>query len=188
MEKAIREHMNRKQLLVKSRFFSFLPVECLYYKTIGELIEYGKYDSPTLSENIIKKITPKSCEQVTESSKKLWRYSNALENDKSIVRINVWVLDIAGETKEEISKKMDNAGFRPATLPEVLCFGALYPERQRGHRLLSFGTIKIDDYYEDVVYSLSGSKYRRIMSIYHSSRDRNIQRKNPSFLAVSKHP
>lgn len=188
MEQAIREYMNRKQLLGQSRCFSFLPVECLYYKSIGELVDYGKYGT-TLSKNIIDKIASKSCEQVTESSKKLWRYNDTFKKDDSgRVRINMWALDISGETKEDVQKKMDNAGFRPATLPEVLCFGAQYPEKQRDCLLLSFGAIKINEEYEDVVYSLSGSKYRRIMAIYYSSRKKNIQRNKPSFLVVSKNP
>lgn len=44
-------------------------------------------------------------------------------------------------TSDEVLTELDRKGLRPATLPEVLAFGAKYPEKQREFPIVALGSV-----------------------------------------------
>ncbi|MFA4942506.1 MAG: hypothetical protein WC564_02605 [Patescibacteria group bacterium] len=49
-----------------------------------------------------------------------------------------------GISSEDVIKEMDEAEFRPATLMELLAFGAAYPELQKQYSIIALGSFWID--------------------------------------------
>ena len=42
---------------------------------------------------------------------------------------------------DEVLKKLEKLGLRPATLPELLAFGATYPNKQRKFPIVALGSV-----------------------------------------------
>ena len=47
-------------------------------------------------------------------------------------------------SSDDVFSELDRKGFRPATLPEILSFGAKYPEKQREFPVVALGSVRRD--------------------------------------------
>jgi len=63
---------------------------------------------------------------------------------------------------DEIIQDLDNRGLRPATLPELLAFGAKYPKKQREFPIVALGSIWLWGGSRVVAYLSSFCSKRRL--------------------------
>lgn len=97
------------------------PVIVDYSITLIKMIPAGKYDF--VSSFIVPDCFP------TEASGQ--------------IQLNIELLDysIPMRCDDDIVKNMERRGLRPATLPELLAFGAAYPEMQKRFIIVALGSI-----------------------------------------------
>jgi len=95
------------------------PVTVDYTKSLSDMIEAGNYNR--VNENITADNFPMEDKGEHEVKLEYYRFD-------------------ATVTGEEALKLMDEAGFRPATLPELLAFGAAHPEEQRKFPIVALGS------------------------------------------------
>lgn len=106
-----------------------------YSQTLEEMITAGRYDSNRgiTEEDFPISISKRGQEKVTVELVHFTRY----------LRI------------EEIFSELDNAGFRPAELPELLAFGFTYRERPGQYSIVALGSIAKDHHDRRWVVELS---------------------------------
>jgi hypothetical protein len=95
------------------------PVSIDYRASLAAMIKAGRYDR--VNSDITEKhfpVTPGDTDVVIE-----------------LVHLNrdIFARDAFAE--------LDRSGFRPATLPELLAFGAKYPEKQREFPIVALGSV-----------------------------------------------
>lgn len=96
-----------------------------YNKTIEQVIVEGKYIQ--IDDNIFSKDFPVSAEKIgkkIEVSAKLFWFNSIISSNDAI-------------------SEMDKAGYRPATIMELLFFGILFPEPQRQFTIVALGSTGI---------------------------------------------
>jgi len=99
---------------------SEFPVVVDYDKSLDDMIQAGNYD--WVCEKITAENFPYDCE------------------GKHGVRLEYHRFDRV-VTGEEAFELLDMAGFRPATLPELLAFGAAFPEEQEKHEIVTLSSV-----------------------------------------------
>jgi hypothetical protein len=111
---------------------SSFPITVNYDSRLERMIEDGKYDwkNPDITE----KNFPSDAKGTVGLTIELVHFNKVMESD-------------------EIQKKLDKQGLRPATLPELLAFGAKYPEKQRELPIVALGSVwRGWDGYRNVAY------------------------------------
>mgnify|MGYP001567436333 FL=1 len=91
-----------------------------YAHTLSKMIQDGHYDS--VNDDITADHFPVSGEGVVEVKLELVHFDRVMESD-------------------DVLKELDKAGLRPATLAELLAFGAKYPELQRQFPIIALGAV-----------------------------------------------
>lgn len=95
------------------------PITVDYSKFLAEMIEAGEYD--WVHPEITEKHFP-------------------IKKRKKTIEIEL-VYHNAGMRSDDILMDMDKRGLRPATLSELLAFGATYPDRQRDVPIVALGSV-----------------------------------------------
>lgn len=80
------------------------------------------------------------------------------------VKISLACFNRVMESNEVITE-LDKLGLRPATLPELLAFGAKYPDVQRGFPVVALGSVWRDADGSRGVPCLSGDGSERLLSL-----------------------
>ena len=113
-----------------------------YTKTVKKSISDGKYDLKNSA------ITPKN-----------FPVSLKMIGKKVEVSVKLFHFDRGINCLDAISE-MDKAGYRPATLMELLALGSLYPELQRRFSIIALGSVWSDEHGRNFVPLLQmfGSK------------------------------
>lgn len=94
-----------------------------YGKNVKEMIKAGKYDWTN------SKITERHFPLPTElSGKKISVFGKLFHFNRNI-------------SSEDAIKEMDKAGYRPATLPELLVLGEVKPDLQRQFSIIALGSV-----------------------------------------------
>jgi hypothetical protein len=96
------------------------PLTVNYQKTIEQLVEAGKYDYA--NSDVTSKNFPESAKYESKLEAVLFHPNEDLES-------------------EEILKRMEKGGLRPATVRELLTFGAKYPDVQREFPVIALGSV-----------------------------------------------
>jgi hypothetical protein len=114
-----------------------------YGRTIKEQVKAGKYDWS--NPNITSKNFPFS------------------QKGKASILIQLIHFD-QDMTSAEVLEELSKQGLRPATLPELLVFGAKFPDKQRDFPIVALGSVwRSDDDRRDVVAYL-----------YHNGSERDL--------------
>lgn len=95
------------------------PVVIDYEKSLQAMIRAGRYD--WTNSDITEKHFPVASGPI-EISMELVHFDRAM-------------------TSEEVLAELDRKGLRPATLPELLAFGAKYPEKQREFPVVALASV-----------------------------------------------
>ncbi len=90
-----------------------------YGKTLQEMIEEGKYD--WVNDNITQENFPLQGKGKEDLQIELFHFGRAV-------------------TSKEAIEEMEKAGFRPATLPELLALGAKHPDLQKDFLIVALGS------------------------------------------------
>jgi hypothetical protein len=101
-------------------FSQTFPVTVNYDRTIEKMVTSGKYDWS--NPNINSKRFPIGAK-------------GRVEVNIELVHFNYPI------TSDEVLRNLDRQGLRPATLPEILAFGATYPEMQREFPIVALGSV-----------------------------------------------
>ena len=97
-----------------------------YAQSLSEMIAAGRYDWSNIG--IIEKNFPRTKQAgIEDISLHLFRFGRPLLTD-------------------EVIHELDRAGFRPATLEELLALGARKPDLQRGFLIIALGSVWEDPY------------------------------------------
>jgi hypothetical protein len=96
------------------------PVTVNYGLTVEKLVNAGKYD--WLNSDINAKNFPSDRKDTAEVAIELVHFGRSMESD-------------------EVLEELDKQGLRPATLAELLAFGAKYPEKQREFPIVALGSV-----------------------------------------------
>lgn len=119
--------LNRQLQLFKERTYSekvstgeSFPITVNYSRTLEQMIADGKYD--WLNPDINAKNFPTEGKGTAEVDIELVHFNRAMESNK-------------------VLKELEKQGLRPATLPELLAFGAKYPEKQREFPIVALGSV-----------------------------------------------
>jgi hypothetical protein len=96
------------------------PVVVNYNRTIEQLVKAGKYDWS--NPDITSKNFPSNKKGNAQVSIQLVHFDRTM-------------------TSDEVLKELDKQGLRPATLPELLAFGAKYPDKQREFPIVALGSV-----------------------------------------------
>ncbi len=96
------------------------PVTVDYNLTIEEMVAAGKYDWSNSA--ISSKHFPSGGKGTSQVQIELVHFNRTMESD-------------------EVLRELDKQGLRPATLPELLAFGATYPEKQREFPVVALGSV-----------------------------------------------
>lgn len=118
-----------------------------YNKTIKQAIADGRYDQK--NGNITAENLPISKEMVgtgTVVYAKLFHFNRHISSDDAI-------------------SKMDEAGYRPANLMELLTLGILFPESQRQFLIVALGSIWRDSHDDPCVPLLNITKSKRELDL-----------------------
>lgn len=91
-----------------------------YSKSLSEMIAAGKYD--WVNDDITAKHFPVMGNGQAEIVPQLVHFNRSISSDTAIAELN-------------------SRGLRPATLPELLAFGAKYPELQRQFPIVALGSV-----------------------------------------------
>jgi len=91
-----------------------------YSKSLAQMIQSGNYD--WVNDNITSSHFPIQVQGKAELNPELIHYGKYMDSD-------------------DIVRDMDNRGLRPATLPELLAFGATYPDKQREFPIVALGSV-----------------------------------------------
>jgi len=91
-----------------------------YDRRLDRMIADGKYDWK--NSDINSKNFPIECNSKVEVNVELVRFKRLMESDNFV-------------------HELDKQGLRPATLPELLAFGATYPEKQRELPIVALGSV-----------------------------------------------
>ncbi|MCR4280067.1 MAG: hypothetical protein NUV82_01420 [Candidatus Komeilibacteria bacterium] len=124
-----------------------------YDQTLKKMIEAGKYDLVN------------RC--ITEENFPL---SNELAGKKTSVSAKLFHFDRSISSEDAISE-MDRAGYRPATLAELLALGEAQPELQRQFPIIALGSVWRDAYGDRDVPELSVDGYERRLFLDWFDRD-----------------
>lgn len=119
-----------------------------YTKTVGQVITDGNYDyknSNITSENF--PISPEMVGKKVEVSAKLFHFNRDISSDDAI-------------------SEMDQAGYRPATLMELLVLGFLFPELQRQFPIIALGSIWLNAHLNRSVPYLDVDGSERKLNLY----------------------
>ncbi len=117
------------------------PVTANYDLTVEKAIKAGKYDWS--NSDINSKNFPSDRKGTAEVAIELVQFGRYMESD-------------------EVLAELDKQGLRPATLPELLAFGAKYPDKQREFPIVALGSVwRYRGGYRDVayLYSYAGDRY-----------------------------
>jgi hypothetical protein len=119
--------MRSLQLVVEGKFEASVnptyPVTVNYGLTLAEMIEAGRYDWLNLNLNIFKEHFPMKGEGTKEVVTEL-------------VHFNRYVVS------QEVLRELDKRSFCPATIEELLSFGARYHKLQRQFPIVALGSIR----------------------------------------------
>jgi len=124
-----------------------------YSRTVQEMIEAGNYD--WTNNDITEKIFPLPTElsgQKTTVSSKLFHFNRLISSEDAI-------------------NEMDAAGFRPATLAELLALGEAHPELQKEFPIVALSSVWRDAYGDRHVPVLFFVDYRRGLGLGWFGRD-----------------
>src|ERR1039458_7111616 len=91
-----------------------------YSKTLEQMIADGKYDWK--NSEIKAKNFPLNGQGTTAVNIELVHFNRNIESDTALA-------------------ELDKMGLRPATLPELLAFGAKYPDKQREFPIVALGSV-----------------------------------------------
>ena len=91
-----------------------------YSKTLEQMIADGKYDWK--NSDIKAKNFPLNGQGTTAVNIELVHFNRNIESDTALA-------------------ELDKMGLRPATLPELLAFGAKYPDKQREFPIVALGSV-----------------------------------------------
>lgn len=96
------------------------PITVDHSKTLDEMIEVGGYD-------FVSSLIRSDCFPIEASGQ---------------IQLDIELLDysIPMRCDDDIIKNMERRGLRPATLPELLAFGAAYPEMQKRFIIVALGS------------------------------------------------
>lgn len=103
--------------------FSVTPYDIVidYDMTLEDMVAAGNYDWGNLSIN-----------------SKNFRF----EQKKGKIRVRTFLVCFGKDTKYgQVIRELNKLGLRPGNLPELLAFGATYPEKQLEFPIVQFGTI-----------------------------------------------
>ncbi|MDP3772371.1 MAG: hypothetical protein Q8Q94_03290 [bacterium] len=118
--------MDALQALIESRFslaassLKVYPVTVYYGLSLADMIEAGHYD--WVNGSITAEHFPIVGEGMVDLNINLLHFKRFIQSDEAI-------------------KEMDEMGLRPLTLPELLAFGAKFPDMQREFPIIAFGTV-----------------------------------------------
>lgn len=115
---AIAEFVKQAKEVVKSLY----PISVDYTRRVEELVWLGKYD--WFNGNIIAKNFPTKRTGKAEMDVELFHFDRNISQNIS---------------SEDAIKEMDEAGYRPAELHELLAFGAKYQNTQREFPIVALG-------------------------------------------------
>lgn len=96
------------------------PVTVDYSKTLEQMIADGKYDWENPGINA--KNFPMEGKGTSTANIELVHFNRNVDSNG-------------------VLRELDNMGLRPATLPELLAFGAKYPEKQREFPIVAHGSV-----------------------------------------------
>lgn len=96
------------------------PVTVNYDLSLTEMIAAGKYN--WTNDDITAEHFPVSGSGQVEVNVELVHFNRVIESENAL-------------------KELDKAGFRPATLAELLTFGAKYPDKQREFPIIALGSV-----------------------------------------------
>jgi len=99
-----------ESVLATSSEQNLFPITVDYDSTIEEMVASGKYNWS--NSDISSRHFPIGAKGKMEVNIELVHFNRIMESD-------------------EVLREFDKQGLRPATLPELLAFGASYPEKQR---------------------------------------------------------
>lgn len=119
-----------------------------YAKTVEQIIADGKYDWS--NRDVASKNFPISTEMIGQK----------IEVSAKLFHFNLYI------SSDEAVSEMDKAGYRPATLMELLTFGILFPELQRQFPVAALGSIWSDARLIRFVPLLKAFDYGRELSLY----------------------
>jgi len=124
LQKAVKRAEKKRAEKPKKRSFSakkkVFPVIVDYSKSLAEMIRAGNYD--WVNSNITVKHFPIQGQGQVELDIELVHYDRAMSS-------------------EDVIHDLDQRGLRPATLLELLAFGAKYPEKQREFPIVALGSV-----------------------------------------------
>lgn len=124
------------------------PVVVDYSKSFAEMVEDGKYDSRD-EYGVTGKHFP-----MTGSG-------------KAKIALHLVHLNYLATSSGEVIAEMDKRGLRSATLPELLAFGAKYPDMQRQFPIAILGPALW-------MYPFSGDRYIAELNEYNGRRDLSL--------------
>ena len=131
----------------------------------------------------------KSVEEMVSSGNYDWKNDDINSRNfpvkgEGMVNVNLELVHLDKSVgSEEVLAYLEANGMRPATVEELLAFGATYPEIQREFPIICLGSSWVDPDGGRVVPYLSGSGSRRGLSLYWFGDD---WRGRCRFLAVRK--
>ncbi|HOX21370.1 MAG TPA: hypothetical protein PKZ02_00100 [Candidatus Paceibacterota bacterium] len=133
-----------------------------YSKSLDQMIESGNYD--WVDSDISKKHFPIKDQGTAELNMELVHYNKFMSSD-------------------DVIKDLDSRNLRPAILPELLAFGASYPDKQREFLIVALVSIWQDSHgFRHVAFLCSvGSKPRLALGVWDSG-----WHDNACFLVVRK--
>ena len=99
---------------------SIFPIQVNYDLRLEAAIKAGNYDWK--NDDITEKHFPSKRSGQAEIEIQLFHFNKVM-------------------TSEEVIQEMDKQGYRPAELPELLAFGAKYPDEQRKYPIVALGSV-----------------------------------------------
>ena len=119
------------------------PVTVNYGLSLEEMIAAGRYNWK--NGDITAEHFPMNGDGTKEVVTELIHFNNYTESDKAL-------------------RELDRRGFRPATIEELLAFGAKYPELQRQFPIVALGSIwrHLSDRYVPYLWSFTSGRYLRL--------------------------
>ena len=120
-----------------------------YYLPLAEAIARGKYDG--VNSDIPEEHFPKTRTGTTELEEaQLVHFNRPIDSDDAL-------------------KELDKMGLRPGELPELLAFGAKYPEKQKEFPIIALGSVWRRRGLRDVPVLWSDSGGRNLLLLWYDS-------------------
>lgn len=115
------------------------PVTISFDLSLAEMIKVGKYNS--VNSDITEKHFPVNGKGTNEVVTELLHFNRYTES-------------------EDVFRELDRSGLRPATIEELLAFGAKYPEIQRQFPIVALGSIwrRLDARFVPCLWGFSGDR------------------------------